>query len=130
MQPALGTLLLCNRDRTVQRDNRRRPKLYQGVIERDDRFPVGVFRIWRAGVNRRDRGLDVILGEFRAPGRKIQELKSCVDERLIPALSILIHERDQIARRVDPSRQACSIERHQRGERICRARGSERMFQQ
>jgi hypothetical protein len=91
-EPTLGTLVLRDRDGAVEGDNRGRTYRHQRVVEENDGFPVRVFRAESARVNRCDRGLDVIRGEFGTCGGKLQELQSFGHELLIPSRPVLVKE--------------------------------------
>ena len=101
---------------------------HQLVVERNDHSPVRVLRAMRGGVNRCDRGLDVILGQLGTGGREIEQSLSFGDEMCIPSRTILIEERAQVARRVNARRQTRRVQAHQRGKRVRRRRRGERML--
>ena len=105
-ETSLGTLALGHRDRPVEGDDRRLPQDHQRIVQADDLFPVRLFGTRRVRVNRRDRGLDVILGDL-GPGRGlVQQTQPFFDEPQIPPRSILIEERAEVSRGIDPRRQS------------------------
>src|SRR5215472_727716 len=65
---SVGSLQLSNGDRPVEGYYRRRGHLHQGVIERDNRSPVGVFHAGSLTVDSGDCRLHVVLGELRPTG--------------------------------------------------------------
>ena len=72
-EAALGAIALSDGDGAVERYDRRRTNGHQLVVERNDHLPIGVFGARRGGVNPGDGGLQVILGEFGAGGREIEQ---------------------------------------------------------
>ena len=79
-------------------------------------------------VNRCDRGLHVIFGQLGTRCREIEVPLPFGHEPRIPAGSILIEERAQVARRVDARWEARRMEIHQRGKSERRRRRGERVL--
>src|SRR5262249_51781117 len=82
-QPTVGAISLRDRNRTIERDNRRRTDRQQRVVERNDARPIRVLDPGSGRVNRRNGRLDVILGEIRTRGRKLQQLEPFQHELLV-----------------------------------------------
>ena len=89
--------MLGNGDSSVERDHRRGPDCQQCVIERDDQFPIRFFGAGRVGVNRGNRGLNVIFGQLRSGSREIEQALSFCGQFPVPPRAVLFEERVQVS---------------------------------
>ena len=81
-------------------------------------------------MDRRDRSLEVILGQLGTRGRQLKQPGSFDLKLSIPKRTVLIEKRGQFARNVDARRQSRGVKTKKRGQRVSRGRRAERMFQQ
>src|SRR5688572_4373627 len=127
---ALGPFDLGHREGSLELDHGRRAQTKQRVIERDDAVPARLFEGTRHGVNRRDGGFDVVVGDLAAAGRKVDQVFALGQQALIPAAAVLLRERDQRAAGVQASRQARGMEAHEGAEGVCTGDSRRRMLEQ
>ncbi len=101
-------------DGPVERHHRRRHDLGQQLVQRGDLRPVGVGDIGGAGVARRDRRLQLVRAGPPMAQRRLQAPVGLVDLGPVPQGTVLVLERDQVARRVQAGAPARVMEQHQR----------------
>lgn len=76
LQAPFRAFELCDGDRAAQGNDRRRMNDHEHVIERYDPLPIRVFASNGTGVHRSNGRLDVILGQLRAAGRRVEKCLS------------------------------------------------------
>src|SRR3954462_7205868 len=87
-----------DRDRAVERDDRRVVERGEAVIPRGDAVPARVGGGRRAGVLGGDRGLEGVRAGLRSGGeRAIEQREALGDLRAVPAGAILIGEEHELA---------------------------------
>ena len=114
LEPGGRTLGHGNGHRPVQRHHGRRRQLHELSIEKGDLPPVGVFRHDRGGVARGDGGLHLVGPRAALAQSGVQQPASLDDASVVPARSVLVLERDQVTRAVNPSRPPGVMEEHER----------------
>src|SRR5690348_14806577 len=119
--------VLGNRDRTIERDDRRWREHHQAVVQLDDGAPVRARDTRRLDVGGRDRGLEVVHADLAAARRLLEQSEAVRYQRAVPGRSILVDERAQIAGAVEPAREARRVQAHERRERVRRWRAGTRI---
>ena len=117
------TFGLSDRDRAVQRDDRRRLEADEHVVERDDAPEVHRVVRRRDRVLIGDRRLDVPRGRDVADRRTLELGDPAADELRVEAAPILRLAREQLTVRVATRREPRGRQAHQREERARRGRG-------
>jgi hypothetical protein len=99
-QAGVRAVRYAKRHGAVDRHDRRRVELGQGLVERRDLRPVGAVEVRRLGVQRGDRRLDHV-GTGAPQLQRADERGAAVcDPARVPARAVLILERDEVAGRV------------------------------
>jgi hypothetical protein len=66
-----------------------------------------------------DGGLEPVLSEGLAAGRALEGEQAGSNERCVPARTILVGQREEVAALVQARGQARGMQAHQRGQRAC-----------
>ncbi len=88
------------------------------VVQVGDQRPFGVGGYVRGGVATRDRGLDQVRPPLAAPRRSIEQADSFGDLGLVPARTVLIFQRDQVAGLGHAAGSPGVMEQHEREQRL------------
>ena len=80
----LWAKLLCDSDRSVERNNRRRSHREQSVVKGDNGGPVCSCIAGRRSVDRCNRSLDVVFGQLVAGRRRLKQANSLADATRYP----------------------------------------------
>ena len=101
-------------DRSVQLQHRARISREQSAVQMMDLGPVGFGGSCGLRIKRGDRGLQLVGAGAALRHRLLNQPEPLSDARPIPAATILLLQRNQIAVDVDPRVPARVVEQHQR----------------
>src|ERR1051326_3636714 len=104
IESGLRPTQLRNRDRAVERDDRRRLDAMQLVIVTQDQLPVCRRRIRRRAVNRRDSREQMVFAEIISLCCCAEMLEAARDEFAVPLRAVLIVETEKDAVFIDAGR--------------------------
>ncbi len=117
-EPSLGAMNVRDRDGAIEGDDRRRIAPVELIVMAQDALPVGRSRIRREAMTGRNAGLQMVVADRFALGRRGEMHQAFVDERLVPLRTILIIEPEQIPLRAQPGRKTRAAQQHEREQGV------------
>jgi len=111
-QRDLRAVELGDRDQPFEPHDRRGVEADQLIVERDDLRPVGVTDIAGAGVDRVDRGEDLVAPWRLAGGEaRTDQGVALGDQLAVPGAAVLLVESDELTARRHPHSAECPLPR-------------------